>query len=170
MEFSNKFLFCFFFLNIFSDIFENGNDKTKYPFSDSDFGPSAAIWNPYNIDLNSLGKDNSGSGSSTSYSFDSFNPKYNNNPDDSFFENYRFGVADWDTDFSTQRQRGTIGSDMHTSSSSQRSKKMSAPRTSNSKRAVTKIAPKPKQRNQKRVSHQQNKEPDRDLMPPPPKK
>lgn len=120
--------------------------------------------------MNSLGKDSSGSGSSTSYSFDSFNPKYNNNPDDSFFDNYRFGVADWDTDFSTQRQRGTIGSDMHTSSSSQRSKKMSAPRTSNSKRAVTKIAPKPKQRNQKRISHQQNKEPDRDLMPPPPKK
>lgn len=162
------FLLFFYLPNNFSDIFENSGDKNKYPFSDSDFGPSAAIWNPYNIDLNSLGKDSSGSGSSTSYSFDSFNPKYNNNPEDSFYDNYRFGVSDWDTDF-THRQRGTIGSDMYTSGSSQRSKKVSAP-SSNSKRAVTKLIPKPKQRNQKRISHQQNKEPDRELMPPPPKK
>lgn len=156
------------FLHLFSDIFDNNADKSKFSYTE-DFGPSTgAIWNPYNIDLNSLTKDTSGSGSSTSFAFDTYNPKFNNNPEDSFFENYRYGVTDWDTEYSPRnehRQRGTIGSDMFTSGTSSRSKKVSSP---NSKRAVTKIIPKPKQRAPKRITP--NKEPDRDLMPPPPKK
>lgn len=80
------------------------------------------------------------------------------------FENYRYGVTDWETEYSP-RQRGTIGSDMFTSGSSPRSKKVTSP---NSKRAVTKIIAKPKQRAPKRITP--NKEPDRDLVPPPPKK
>lgn len=147
----------------FSDIFDNGGEKNKFSFTD-DFGPSTgAIWNPYNIDLNTLTRDSSGSGSSSSFSFDSYNPKFNNNPEDSFFDQYRFGVTDWETDYSP-RQRGTIGSDMFTSGSSTRSKKVTSP---NSKRAVTKLIAKPKKRAPIRIT--QNKEPDRDLMPPPAK-
>lgn len=79
------------------------------------------------------------------------------------FENYRYGVSDWDTEYGP-RQRGTIGSDMFSSASGSRSKKVSSP---TNKRAVTKIVPKPKQRAPKRI--QSNKEPERDLMPPPKK-
>lgn len=157
-----------FFLFDFSDIFDNGGEKNKYSFTENDFGPSTgAIWNPYNIDLNQLtGRDSTGSGSSSSssYSFDNYNPKFNNNPEDTIFDSYKYGVTDWDTEYSP-RQRGTIGSDMFTSSSSNRAKKVSSP---NSKRAVTKIVAKPKPRTPKRI--QPNKEPERDLVPPPPKK
>ncbi|XP_031636429.1 probable serine/threonine-protein kinase DDB_G0282963 isoform X2 [Contarinia nasturtii] len=146
------------------DIFDGGAEKNKFSFTD-DFGPSTgAIWNPYNIDLNTLTRDSSGSGSSSTYAFDSYNPKFNNNPEDTFFDQYRFGVSDWDTDGYPSRQRGTIGSDMFTSGTAQRSKKVPSP---NSKRAVTKLIPKPKQRAPKRIT--QSKEPDRDLMPPPAK-
>lgn len=78
------------------------------------------------------------------------------------FENYRFGVSDWETDFEAPRQRGTTGADMFGSGSSPRSKKVSQP-----KRTVTKIIQKPKQRQPKQLP---NKEPDRDLAPPPLKK
>lgn len=108
-------------------------------------------------------KDSSASGSS--YSYDTYNPKFNNDPEE-YFDNYR--LSDWDTDY-THRQRGTIGSDMYSSGSSHRPKKLSSPPTSNSKRAVTKIKPKPKPKNGKRLS-QQSRELDRDLVPPPPKK
>lgn len=144
----------------FSAIFDSGAEKNKYSYTD-DFGPTTgAIWNPYNIDLNSLTKDNSGSGSGTSFSFDSYNPKYNYNPDDSIFDQYRFGVSDWDTEYSP-RQRGATGSDMFTSGSAPRPKKITSP---TSKQAVTKIIAIPKQKAPKRFN--QNKEPDRDLMPP----
>lgn len=157
------FSFPIFFALYNSDIFDSSSEKNKFSFTE-DFGPSTgAIWNPYNIDLNSLSSRDIGSAaSSTAYSFDTYNPKYNNNADDSLFENYRFGVTDWETDFDTPRQRGTIGSDMFGSGSSPRSKKVSQP-----KRTVTKILPKPKQRQPKQLP---NKEPDRDLVPPPPKK
>lgn len=167
-------IFDFFFSHFHSsDIFgDSSSDKTKFSYTE-DFGPSTgAIWNPYNIDLNSLTKDSSGSGSSTSFSFDTYNPKFNNNPEESFFENYRYGVTDWETDYSP-RQRGTIGSDMFTSGSATRSKKVTSTSSNvdhrpSSKRAVTKLVAKPKQRAPKRITP--NKEPDRDLMPPPPKK
>lgn len=151
------------FLVFYSDIFDNAGDKTKYSFSDPDFGSSTgAIWNPYNIDLNSLtsNRDSGIAASSTSYSFDTVNPKYNNNPEDSLYDSYRYGVAEWDADYAP-RQRGTIGSDMFSSGTSQRAKK-----TLSSKRTVTKIIPKPMQRQPKQKP---NKEPDRDLMPPPAK-
>lgn len=145
--------------------FDGAADKPKYSFTENDFGPSTgAIWNPYGIDLNSLTRDSTGSGSSSSFSFDNYNPKFNNNPEDTIFDSYKYGVTDWDTEYSP-RQRGTIGSDMFTSSSSNRPKKVASP---NSKRAVTKIVAKPKPRAPKRI--QPNKEPERDLVPPPPKK
>lgn len=153
-----------------SDIFDQSAEKNKFSYTEDIGPPTGAIWNPYNIDLNSLTRDTTGSGSSTTYSFENaYNPKYNNNPDDSLFDNYRFGVSDWESEYSP-RQRGTIGSDMYTSGSSHRPKKTSSPpQSSNSKRAVTKLIAKPNKRTPKRIS-QPNKEPDRDLMPPPPKK
>lgn len=160
------FLFQIFLSFLHSDIFDSGSssEKNKFSFTDTDFGPSTgAIWNPYNIDLNSLtSRDIGNAASSTSYSFDTYNPKYNNNPDDSLFENYRFSASDWETDFETPRQRGTIGSDMFGSGTSLRSKKVSSP-----KRTVTKIVPRPKQRQPKQLP---SKDLDRDLVPPPPKK
>lgn len=154
-----------FYSTLYSDIFDNSGEKSKFSFTDNDFGPSTgAIWNPYNIDLNSLtgsGRDSGSSASSSSFSFDTYNPKYNNNPDDAFFDSYRSGVIDWE-DYSP-RQRGTIGSDMHSSGSNHRAKKTLSP-----KRTVTKIIPKPKQRQPKQ--NKPSKEPDRDLVPPPPKK
>lgn len=160
------FLFLFFLLfPIYSDIFDNPSDKSKYSFSDSDFGTSSGvIWNPYNLDLNSLtgnGRDSGSSASSTSLSFDTYNPKYNNNPEDAFFDSYRSGVIDWE-DYSPPRQRGTTEM-LSSGGSTNRAKK-----TLSSKRTVTKIIPKPKQRQPKQK--QPNKEPDRDLMPPPQKK
>lgn len=164
MFFLSVFLFSFFF-PFCSDIFDNQSEKSKYSFNDNDFGTSTgAIWNPYNIDLNSLtgsGRDNGGSASSTSLSFDTYNPKYNNNPEDAFFDSYRSGVVDWE-EYSPPRQRGATEL-LSSGSSSNRAKK-----TLSSKRTVTKIIPKPKQRPPKQK--QPNKEPDRDLMPPPQKK
>lgn len=161
--FSRFFSSAFVLILVYSDIFDNPAEKSKFSFTDSDFGPSTgAIWNPYNIDLNSLtgGRDSGSAASSTSYSFDAVNPKFNNNPEDTMFDNYRYGVAEWDAEYSP-RQRGTIGSDMYSGTSSHRTKKTLSP-----KRTVTKIIQKPMQRQPKQKP---NREPDRDLTPPPAK-
>lgn len=50
--------------------------------------------------------------------FDSYNPKYNNNPEGQGFQ------EDWQPPENSHRQRGTIGSDMHSSSSSTLPKKI----------------------------------------------
>lgn len=168
-----------------SDIFGDGSEgRTKYSLTESDYSASPSIWNPYGLDLSSLGRDSSSSGSSSSYTYDSYNPKYNNEPEDQYYETYR--LVDWDGDYpaspttSSHRHRGTSGSDMYSSGSSHRSKKTSSPSSSsssshdngNSKRAVTKLKPKPKVKNSKRISHYppQGRELDRDLVPPPPAK
>lgn len=187
------FLSFFFFCPGFSDIFGDGSEggRTKYSLTENDYASSSpTIWNPYGLDLSSFGRDSSSSGSS--YSYDTYNPKYNNEPEDQYYETYR--LVDWDTDSgypassstssssssssssspsssSSHRQRG--GADMFSSSSSHRPKKTSPHiDSSNSKRAVTKLKPKSKAKNSKRISSQypQGRELDRDLVPPPPVK
>lgn len=195
---TNSFLFCivffvyfsFFFHRGFSDIFGDGSEgRTKYSLTENDYASSTpTIWNPYGLDLSSFGRDSSSSGSS--YSYDTYNPKYNNEPEDQYYETYR--LVDWDTDAgypassspssssssssssspsssSSHRQRG--GADMFSSSSSHRPKKTSHDSAS-SKRTVTKLKPKSKAKNNKRISSQypQGRELDRDLVPPPPVK
>lgn len=50
--------------------------------------------------------------------YDSYNPKYNNNPEGQGFQD------NWQPSEDSHRQRGTIGSDMHSSSSSTLPKKI----------------------------------------------
>lgn len=182
----------FFFLSTQtnSDIFGDGSEgRTKYSLTEGDYSASPSLWNTYGLDLSSFGRDSSGSGSSSSYTYDSYNPKYNNEPEDQYYETYR--LVDWDGDYmatpttSSHRHRGSSGSsgssgsDMYSSGSSHRPKKMqSSPSSSpphdngNSKRTVTKLKPKPKPKNPKRNSQYppQGRELDRDLVPPPPVK
>ncbi len=54
---------------------------------------------------------------------DSYNPKYNNNPDGQGYQD------NWQPTNNSHRQRGTIGSDMHSSSSSTLPKKIRNPTT-----------------------------------------
>lgn len=155
-----------------SDIFDNTGERSKYSFHDSDYGSSnAAIWNPYNFDLSpSTSHDNTGS--TSSYIYDAYNPKYNSNPEEQYYTDNNYQLSDWDGEYST-RQRGNTGSEVYSSTSNiggspNRSKKVAAVQNSTSKRATSKVKPKSKTRTLKR-SQQQSRELDRDLTPPPAK-
>lgn len=155
-----------------SDIFDNSGERSKYSFHDSDYGSSSApIWNPYNLNLSPV-TSHDNTGSTSSYIYDTYSPKYNNNPEEPYYTDNNYQLIDWDGEYST-RQRGNTGSDMYlstsnSSGSSSRSKKVAPVQNSTSKRATSKAKTKSKIRTFKR-SQQQNKELDRDLTPPPAK-
>lgn len=131
------------------------------------------MWNPYNLDLSSF-KDSSGSGSS--YSFDTYNPKYNDKPEEAYW------VSDWESDYSV-RPRGNSGSDMFAAGTSPRTKKTPTSNSSgrnhssgnngsnesNKRGSTTKLKPRQHIRNSKRISQQPSKDLDRELVPPPAK-
>lgn len=127
-------------------------------------------WNPYSMEISSIKE----SDNSSPYQFDTYNPKYNNNPEGhGYQDNYKYSLpSDWDTPTEyVHRQRGTIGSDMYSSASSHKPKKLasSSHYGFHGKRAPTKPKNKIKHRNSKRMSSQHNRDLERDLTPPPAK-
>lgn len=153
-----------------SDIFDNSGERSKYSLHDSDYGSSnAPIWNPYNLDLSPI-TSHDNTDSTSSYIYDVYNPKYNNNPEEQYYTDNNYQLSDWDGEYST-RQRGNTGSyssNSNSSGSSSRSKKVAAVQSSTSKRATSKVKAKSKTRTLKR-SQQLSRELDRDLTPPPAK-
>lgn len=89
--------------------------------------------------------------------YDSYNPKYNNNPEGQGYQ------ENWQPSENSHRQRGTIGSDMHSSSSSSLPKKIRNTTT------VTIHKRKRKRSKTKRVkkSSKNNKNLQTELRPPP---
>lgn len=81
--------------------------------------PSSYNWQPYNPSENRQ-KPQKDSSSANKYNlpYDSYNPKYNNNPEGQGYQ------ENWQPSENSHRQRGTIGSDMHSSSSSNLPKKI----------------------------------------------
>lgn len=80
-------------------------------------------WQPYNsADGRHKQPQKEITSASNSYNhhlpFDSYNPKYNNNPEGQGYQD------NWQPSENSHRQRGTIGSDMHSSSSSTLPKKI----------------------------------------------
>lgn len=83
---------------------------------------SSHNWQPYDPSHNRHKPHKETSAVSNSYQqnlpFDSYNPKYNNNPEGQGYQ------ENWEPSENSHRQRGTIGSDMHSSSSSNSAKKI----------------------------------------------
>lgn len=77
--------------------------------------PPSDNWHPYNPS-DSRYKPQKDTGLGT-LPYDSYNPKYNNNPEGHGYQD------NWKPSENSHRQRGTIGSDMHSSSSSNLPKK-----------------------------------------------
>lgn len=152
----------------FSDIFDTTGTRTKdsSSISDGEYGGTSVSWNPYNFDFTNLKESASGSG----YPFDSYNPKFNNNPEGhGYQDSYKYsGSGEYDQSGDHyQRQRGTIGSDMYASGSSHRPKKISpSSSSSHQKRQPKSQKVKVKQRTSKRFS-QHSRDLERDLTPPP---
>lgn len=169
------FVFCrynilfFFNYDITSDIFENGGERNKQLQQiDNEFNDGP--WNPFNPEysnsLNVPGK--------AIYNqkppFDSYTPRYNNNPENFQQHFNRYRGVEWDPLENSHRQRGSI--DLYPSPSSNRSKKV--PGNPNGKPRVQ-LKQKPK--NQKRVPKRaavathslRERDPDliRELSPPP---
>lgn len=155
-----------------SDIFGNNGERSKYPFHNSDHGSSnAPNENPYNLDLTpTTTHDNTRS--TSSYIYEAYTPKYNNNPEEQYYTDNNYQLRDWDGEYSI-RQRGSTGHEMYSNTSNSggspsRSKKVAAVHSSTSKRAISKVKAKSKTRTLKR-SQQQSRELDRNLTPPPAK-
>lgn len=106
--------------------------------------------------------------SPSKYPYDSYNPKYNNNPEGhGYQDSYKYtGPADWE--LAEHRQRGTTGSDMYTSGSTHKVKKIPA---QHSGRSHGKRASKPRirARNAKHIISPHNHDLERELQPPLPK-
>lgn len=84
--------------------------------------PSSNNWQPYNPSDDRHRPQTEITSASNSHNhklpYDSYNPKYNNNPEGQGYQ------ENWQPSENGHRQRGTIGSDMHSSSSSTLPKKI----------------------------------------------
>lgn len=138
--------------------------KDSTSITDGEYGGSSVAWNPY-YEFANLKESPSGSG----YTFDTYNPKFNNNPEGhGYQENYKYSSGSGEYEGSSEhyhRQRGTIGSDMYASGSSHRPKKIPSG-SSHQKRQPKSQKVKVKQRTSKRFS-QHSRDLQRDLTPPP---
>lgn len=150
---------------MFSDIFDNEGERAKLSQqSDTGFSASNADWSPYGLDvINS--KDHLFS-PNTKHHLDTYNPKYNNNPEGhGYQEDYKYsGSADWDFN----DHRGLRGSsDMFTSGSTHKVKKV-VPHHSKShgKRAQKSRI---KARHARHYNQPHSRDLERELAPPPPK-
>lgn len=145
-----------------SDIFDNsrdrGHDRDRDRERDRETQSSASYsstpsWDPYYDQ-----------GSYKDYQYDSYNPKYNNNPDShGYQETYR--PMDYDAPEYVHHR----GADMYGSASSHRPKKISSSgshRVSHGKRPKPYRKSKSKHRTSKRFSLH-SRDLDRDLTPPP---
>lgn len=84
-----------------------------------DKAPSSYNWQPYNPPgKRQKPQKNTSSVNNSNLPYDSYNPKYNNNPEGQGYQD------NWQPSENSHRQRGTIGSDMHSSSSSPLPKKI----------------------------------------------
>lgn len=144
-------------------------DSSSSSMAESEYGGSSVAWNPYGFDLSSSKESASGNG----YTFDTYNPKYNNNPEGhGYQDSYKYSVSgEYDGSSGSSgeqfyRQRGTIGSDMYASGSSHRPKKIPNSGSSHQKRQPKSQKVKVKQRTSKRFS-QHSRDLERDLTPPP---
>lgn len=151
----------------FSDIFDNSGERSKYSLHDSDYGSSnAPLWNLYNLDLSPI-TSHDNTDSTSSYIYDVYNPKNNNNLEEQYYTDNNYPLSDWDGEYFT-RQRGNTGSYSSTSNSSGSSSRSKKVQSSTSKRATSKVKAKSKTRTLKR-SQQLVLDLNRDLTPPPAK-
>lgn len=142
--------------------------KESSSSAESEYGGGSSIaWNPYNFDFSNVKESASGSG----YQFDTYNPKYNNNPEGhGYQDNYKYsssGSGEYDgSSEHYNRQRGTIGSDMYASGSSHRPKKIPSGASHQKRQPKSQKVKVKQQRTSKRFS-QHSRDLQRDLTPPP---
>lgn len=133
-----------------------------------DYGGSSVSWNPsYNYDFGNLKESSSGN----AYTFDTYNPKYNNNPEGhGYQDSYKYVNGGSGAEYEGEpyhRQRGTIGSDMYASGSSHRPKKIIASHHKRQPKSQSTKIIKVKQRVAKQRFSQHSRDLQRDLTPPP---